>query len=103
MKLYVFLWESAAADRDDRGWSLLRRSSCLPRHGSPACDSCDVWIGCIGYEGREPLPQGRHFIAGRTAHRAVSHFVNTLGAEFQHEGEDVDSPPRCCYEPRTIC
>jgi hypothetical protein len=32
------LWESAAADRDDRGWSLLRRSS-------------------FGYEGREPLPQ----------------------------------------------
>jgi hypothetical protein len=71
MKLYVFLWESAAADRDDRGW--------------------------------KPLPQGRYFIAGRTAHRAVSRFVNTLGAEFQHKGEDVDSPPRCCYEPRTIC
>ena len=23
MKLYVFLWESAAADRDDRGWKPL--------------------------------------------------------------------------------
>jgi len=37
------LWESAAADRDDRGW--------------------------------KPLPQGRHFIADRTAQRAVTRFL----------------------------
>jgi len=30
-----------------RGWSLLR-------HGSPGCSG---WIGWIGYDDREPLPQ----------------------------------------------
>jgi hypothetical protein len=45
----------AATCRDDRGWSLLRRSS-------------------FGYEGREPLPQERHFIADRTAPRALTRF-----------------------------
>jgi len=65
MKLIFSLWESAAADRDEptspkqpwlrrlnRGWSLLRRSS-------------------FGYEGREPLPQGRRFIADGVAPRAT--------------------------------
>ena len=72
MKLNLFfLWESAAADRDDRGWSLLRRSSCRLRHSSPGCD------GWIGYEGRKPLPQGRHFITDRMAPRAITRFLRS--------------------------
>jgi len=35
-----------------RGWSLLRRSG-------------------FGYEGREPLPQGRHFIIDKMAQHAA--------------------------------
>jgi len=52
----MFFCGSGILPRWYRGWSLLRRSSCRLRHRSPGCD------GWIGYEGRELLPQGRHFI-----------------------------------------
>ena len=66
------LWESRILPRWYRGWSLLRRSS-------------------FGYEGREPLPQGRHFIADRMAQRASTcfpdrHPVAAMGLARVHEG-----------------
>jgi hypothetical protein len=38
----------------------------LLRHSSPGCD------GWIGYEGREPLPQSRHFITDWMARLAIT-------------------------------
>jgi hypothetical protein len=57
-----------------RGWSLLRRSSCLLRHRSLGCEGCAGWIG---YEGREPLPQERHFITDRMAPRATTRYLRS--------------------------
>ena len=54
-KLYVFLWESAAADRDEPT--------------SPK----QPWLRRLN-RGWKPLPQGQHFITDRTAQRAATRF-----------------------------